>query len=437
MGGAVSANMSRITLPHRRRLAPAGRTFAPLCLSLMLAWPLAGHAGVALLQPPRVIDGNQPLTLTLVVSADDATRRYRIPDTLEVTASGDLQAPVRLVLWREVSGPAVVNLRRGEHRAIRYTVTLPPALRGQVRLDATGIDAAPVVVTLNRLPQPGESATTTPPVAAKPPAPPADTAEAAAVPVTPVTTASAAAPAPADLRDSARLSFHDPMYFMVGGHGGANAKFQLSFKYRIFEGEDPASKSLFDNLYVGYTQFSLWDLSEQSKPFRDTNYRPSLFYYLSDTGVRNSVISRLSLATGFEHESNGRDAGESRSINTVFIKPTFYFGDQNDWHWRVTPKAYAYVEKSENPDIAHYRGYMDLGIAYGRPDSWEFSATLRKGTRKWYGSVDAQVTYPMARVLPGTAGYLVAGYFVGYGESLLDYNHKLPWQFRIGYALTR
>ncbi|WP_354686085.1 phospholipase A [Cupriavidus necator] len=435
--------MSRITLSRGRRLAPARHALAPIFLTLTLAWPLAGHAGVALLQPARVIDGNKPLTLTLVVSADDGTRRYRIPDTLEVTASGDLQAPMRLVLWREVSGPAVVNLRRGEHRAIRYTVALPPGLRGQVRLDATGIDAAPVLVTLNRLPQPGESATAAPAVAARPSAPPAETAgttegtEAAAVPVTPVTTATASAPAPADLRDSARLSFHDPMYFMVGGHGGANAKFQLSFKYRIFEGEDPASKSLFDNLYVGYTQFSIWDWSEQSKPFRDTNYRPSLFYYLSDTGVRNSVISRLSIATGLEHESNGRDHGESRSINTAFIKPTFYFGDQNDWHWRVAPKVYAYVEKSDNRDIAHYRGFMDLGIAYGRPDSWEFSATLRKGTRKWYGSVDAQVSYPMARLLPGTAGYLVAGYFAGYGESLLDYNHKMPWQFRLGYALTR
>ncbi|MNW06812.1 Phospholipase A1 [compost metagenome] len=51
--------------------------------------------------------------------------------------------------------------------------------------------------------------------------------------------------------------------------------------------------------------------------------------------------------------------------------------------------------------------------------------------------MDAQLTYPLARLLPGTAGYLMAGYFYGYGESLLDYNQKTPWQFRIGYALSR
>ncbi len=394
-----------------------------------------------MLQPPRVIDGTQPLALTLLISAETGTRRYQVPDTLEVTASGDLQAPVKLILRRTDPGPAVLSLHKGENRKVRYAVDLPPGLRGTIRLDAVGIDAAPVLVTLNRLATPGQPAAA--PLAGPAPAGEAQSADhtpamtVPAVPVVPVASSTQPAPAPADLRDSARLSFNDPMYFIVGAHGGANAKFQLSFKYRIFEGTDPASRRLIDNLYVAYTQFSLWDLSEDSKPFRDTNYRPSLYYYLSDTGVHNAAISRLSLATGFEHESNGRDGDESRSINTVFLKPTFYFGDQNDWHWRVAPKLYAYVEKSDNPDIAHYRGYMDLDVAYGRADSWEFAATLRKGTRQWYGSVDARVTYPLARLIPGTAGYLMAGYFVGYGESLLDYNHKLPWQFRLGYALSR
>jgi len=404
---------------------------------------LSGRAAVALLQPPRVIDATRPLTLTLLVSADAGTRRYEIPATLELSASGDLQAPVKLSLQRMDPGPPILQLRKGESRRIRYSGALPPELRGQVRLDATGIDAAPVLVTLNQQPQPGHAEAA--PVAANPPSTPAapsapaatKTAEGKTPPVVPVATAAQPAPAPTDLRDNARLSFNDPMYFIVGAHDGANAKFQLSFKYRIFEGKDPASRGLIENLYFGYTQFSLWDLSEQSKPFRDTNYRPSLYYYLSDTGVHNQTVSRLSLATGLEHESNGRGGSDSRSINTIFIKPTFYFGDQADWHWRVAPKVYAYLEKSENSDIAHYRGYMDLGIAYGKADSWEFSATLRKGTWKWYGSVDAQLTYPLARLIPGTAGYLMAGYFVGYGESLLDYNHKLPWQFRLGYALSR
>ncbi|MGO4302670.1 phospholipase A [Cupriavidus sp. RAF12] len=433
------------SVPRRARFGSAAT------LLLALICPIPAHAAVSLLQPPRVIDGTRPLTLTLLVSADRDTRRYAVPDTLQVTASADLGAPVRITMKREGGGPAILKLRQGENRTIAYTAEWPADMRGQVRLDVAGIDAAPVLVTLNRTPTPKTEAPATGVATARAPATIEQTDTATAqgtptseagtpVPITPVVSAAngpTTGPAPADLRDAQRLSFNEPMYIMFGAHDGANAKFQISFKYRIFEGENPSSKSLLDNLYFAYTQFSLWDLHDESRPFRDTNYRPSLYYYLSDTGVKNSVISRLSLATGFEHESNGRDGAESRSINTLFIKPTMYFGDQTDWHWRVAPKLYAYVGKDDNEDIPHYRGYMDLNLAYGRPDSWEFSATLRKGTRKGYGSIDAQVTYPLARLLPGTAGYLMAGYFYGYGESLLDYNQKTPWQFRLGYALSR
>lgn len=416
-------------------------------LALALSAPMSANAAVSLLQPPRVIDGTQPFTLTLLVTADQAMRRYAVPETLQVTAVPDLAAPVRITMERAGKGPAILNLRQGESRTITYRAEWPAGMRGQIRLDVAGVDAAPSVVTLNRAPLPGEVPAA--PVIATSPATTEHKDIAAAqgtpqpdaqVPVTPIVSVAnggSPGPAPADLRDAQRLSFNEPMYLMFGAHDGANAKFQISFKYRIFEGENPSSKGVLNNLYFAYTQFSLWDLHDESRPFRDTNYRPSLYYYLSDTGVKNSVISRLSIATGFEHESNGRDGDQSRAVNTLFVKPTMYFGDQTDWHWRVAPKLYAYVGKSDNEDIAHYRGYMDLLVAYGRPDSWEFAATLRKGTRKGYGSVDAQLTYPLARLVPGTAGYLMAGYFYGYGESLLDYNQKSPWQFRIGYALSR
>jgi len=411
-----------------------------LSATAILLCPAPASASVSVLQPPRVIDATQPLTLTLLITGDQDMRRYAVPDHLDVTASGDLAAPAPMTLKRVGTGPAILNLRFGENRTISYRGEWPAGLRGQVRLDIVGIDAAPVLISLNRAPGETPATVTAPVVAATPAEPKAATKPAGnPAPVTPVVSANAAtsSPAPADLRDAQRLSFNEPMYVLFGAHDGANAKFQLSFKFRIYEGEDPASKRFIDNLYFAYTQFSLWDLHSPSKPFEDTNYRPSLYYYLSDTGVKNSAISRLSIATGFEHESNGRGGTDSRSINTLFLKPTIYFGDQNDWHWRVAPKVYAYLEKSENEDIAHYRGYMDLNLAYGRPDSWEFAATLRKGTQKSYGSIDAQVTYPLARLLPGTAGYLMLGYFYGYGESLLNYNQKTPWQVRLGYALSR
>ena len=62
---------------------------------------------------------------------------------------------------------------------------------------------------------------------------------------------------------------------------------------------------------------------------------------------------------------------------------------------------------------------------------------LRKGKLGGKYSAETQVTYPLSRLLPGTAGYLMASYFYGYGESLLTYNQKDHPQLRIGYALWR
>lgn len=76
------------------------------------------------------------------------------------------------------------------------------------------------------------------------------------------------------------LTENEPVYFGMGWRGGTSARFQLSFKYRLFDqalgwGRDQPWLSGF---YLGYTQTSLWNLSGDSKPFRDTSYRPSLFW---------------------------------------------------------------------------------------------------------------------------------------------------------------
>ncbi|WP_428851657.1 phospholipase A [Imbroritus primus] len=449
-----------------RQVRLVRHVLAPLAAaSLALAALTPAHAAVALLAPPRMVDGTQPLVLNLLVTADAGVRAYDIPETLEITASAALQAPVQVIMRRQTAGPSVIRLRRGEYRQIAYTGLLPPTLRGVVRIEPTTLNAAPVLVTLNVDPaaaanvRAANRASETPPDTASaarntsvdPVIVPGheisheanqgtghDTADNLAhVPVTPVAVAPPNVPVASDLQDEGRLSFFDPMYLAFGQRGGTNAKFQLSFKYRIFQAATPTSKGPIDNLYFGYTQFSLWDLSSESKPFYDTNYRPSVFYYLPDTGVKGGLLSRLAFAGGLEHESNGRSGSESRSINTVFIKPTFYLGDLNSWHATVTPKLYYYLSKSDNRDIADYRGYADLRLAWGKPDSWELAATLRKGMKGSHYSADTQVSYPLAQLLPGTAGYLVLSYFTGYGESLLDYNRKRASQVRIGYSISR
>jgi outer membrane phospholipase A len=414
------------------RIVPgAAGTLLPALAALLAAtWPLTGESAVSVLQPPRQVDPSRPLTLTLMLSADEHEHRFVVPETIAAVATADMQAPVPLTLRRVEAGPSLLELRAGEYRAIAYRVNLPPGLRGRISLDLPELDAAPMTITLRRRPAGGSPDDQAAMAAARPGEP--GPSEAAPIRVGDPTAANQTLAS-----NSGRLSLNEPMYLLFGAHHGRNAKFQLSFKFRVYQGVDPASRGFLENLHFGYTQFSLWDLASESKPFHDTTYRPSFFYFVEDTGVRRGVLTRLGVAAGIEHESNGKDSDVSRSIDVLFVQPRMALGAPSDWHWTVAPKIYYYLDKDENPDIARYRGYVDLRVEYSKPDSWKLAATVRKGTSGGRGSVDAQLSYPLARLLPGTAGYLMADYFVGYGETLVDYNRRMPWQFRLGYALSR
>jgi len=120
------------------------------------------------------------------------------------------------------------------------------------------------------------------------------------------------------------------------------------------------------------------------------------------------------------------------------VRPRFSFGDTRDFHWAFSPKLYAYVEKSENPDIAQYRGYGDFRLelreARRRPVD---GANRRKGTQSSAFSAEPQGSYPLNRLSAGLSDHLMAQYFTGYGENLLRYNEREPWTVRLGYAVSR
>lgn len=382
------------------------RALRQVCLaSAALLITQHATAGVAVLQPPKVVDANQAFSLTLLISADDqGPYSYAVPDHVMIKVTADMLPPVAVRLERGGDIAGQLTLQQGEFRKVTYSAILPRHLRGVVRIETVDIDTSSMLVALVR-PRDGEPLMAT----------------------------------PDDLINMSRVSLNEPMYFIAGNSGGyATAKFQLSFKFRLFQPDDMRSRSLLDNLYLGYTQYSIWDLQKPSAPFRDTNYRPSLYYFLPDVGIHNSVINRMALATGIEHESNGRDSIYSRSLDVFFVQPSWSFGKLDGYQLLVSPKLYAYLGSlPDNPDLAHYRGHMDLRLALGKPDGFELATTLRKGTRSNYGSANTSLSYPLSQLLPGTAGYVMAGLFYGYGESLLTYNQKLTTQFRVGYSISR
>jgi outer membrane phospholipase A len=393
---------------------------------------LAAQADINLLAPSRTLDPSQPFKLSLMLSAEAQARSYSLPELLRVTLTPDLGAQASVSLRLESPLPPRIDLHPGEFLRINYVGELPANLRGRVRIEALDLDAPAMLVQLSTpsvAPNVTSSATPAAAIVAAP-------GEAASAPA--VTMLAVRADADPNLQDQGRLSFNEPMFAAVGPGIEANAKFQISFRLRLYEPADKLSRRIVDNMYFGYTQTAFWDLTGDSKPFVDTKYKPGLFYQSPSTGWRVAG-NEVGFAAGYEHESNGRDDldSKSRSIDILYVKPLFTFGDSTGFHGTFEPKLYAYLDKSENPDMGKYRGYGDFRFTYGKDNDWQLAMDLRKGTLSKAFSADVQATYPLNRFVPGLSGYLMAQYFTGYGETLLNYNKREPWALRLGYAIWR
>ena len=203
-------------------------------------------------------------------------------------------------------------------------------------------------------------------------------------------------------------------------------KMQVSFKSKIAE---DLFKSRAD-LWFGYTQKSDWQIYNQgrrSAPFRNTDYEPEIF-------ITQPVKAQLPwggrlrmLGVGFAHQSNGQSRPESRSWNKVYAMAGMEWGKLT-----VIPRVWMRLfdssgEDNDNPDLTKYLGYGDVKLQYRLNDKHNFSTTLRYNPKSGYGTAEAAYTFPIKGKLQG-----VMRGFHGYGESLIDYNHK---QSGIGFGL--
>jgi phospholipase A1 len=231
------------------------------------------------------------------------------------------------------------------------------------------------------------------------------------------------------------LSENDPMYFVLGARSGYTARFQLSLKYRLFDrgsgyGRD---RPLLSAMYFGFTQNSLWDLSSESRAFRDSSYQPSLFWKWERTDDRGWLdAARL----GVEHESNGNAGERSRSVNIAFLRPEWHFRLRDEHELELTPKLYGYLDKSDNPDIHRYRGYVDWRLRYDAAGEWITTSVTRVGT-SGKGSFLLDVSKRARDIRFGPiGGYFHVQFFAGYGEGILDYNVRRKSQLRFGFAIV-
>lgn len=321
------------------------------------------------------------------------------------------------------SRSGAIAVQPGGFVKIALLGTLPAEVQGTATLVPTGIDANHIAVQID---------TVSPDTLVAQTADPAERATAVPMP-TPIESRLIDKPPPL------AVSVYEPVYFIVGGDGGLNAKFQISFRYRLFDGKGSLASRLswIDDLYLSFSQTSLWDLGELSKPFKDSSYRPRLFF--GDYDLMRALDGRLRL--GFEagagHESNGKDGDESRSFNMLYVRPALTLGDPDGFRLYAAPLIHNYIADDENPDLKDYRGYVDWLFGAGSKGGLDFWAVVRKGERSDFGSTELNLSYPLSKLSGGDlTGWLTLQYFGGYGESLLDYNRKLDSQLRVGIAIA-
>ncbi len=233
---------------------------------------------------------------------------------------------------------------------------------------------------------------------------------------------------------------YEPFYF-IAGLESPNAKFQVSFKYRVLNVAGALAKKApaLAGLHLAYTQTSLWDWNSESRPFYDSSYKPELLYSWDElVGGKPGGWFRCDLQGGVQHESNGKSGVDSRSLNIAYLRPTFVFGRDDYLQFTLIPRVWTYVTSlSENPDLEDYRGYGDLRAVLGWQRGLQISALGRIGDDGDHGSLQFDVTYPMMRRFRGSFSlYLHAQYFTGYGESLLGYRERSS-VFRAGISLYR
>ena len=194
-------------------------------------------------------------------------------------------------------------------------------------------------------------------------------------------------------------------------------KMQISLKTKIAE-------DLFGthaDLWAAYTQQSNWQVynrGKKSAPFRNSDYAPELF--LTQPVKANLPFGgklRM-LGVGYIHQSNGQSQPLSRSWNRIYAMAGMEWGKLS-----VVPRIWTRLDpendKDDNPDIMHYMGYGDIRLAYQFNNKHALSSTLRYNPRHRKGAVQLNYTFPIKGNLKG----YVQGFY-GYGESLIDYNHK-------------
>lgn len=182
-----------------------------------------------------------------------------------------------------------------------------------------------------------------------------------------------------------------------------------------------------NDLLFGYTTKSWFQAynSALSKPFRETNYEPEIFWRHYG-GINLPLgVKVAGWDLGYNHQSNGRSEPLSRSWDRLMGRMGLDLHSNFSLALRAWYRFPEEEASDDNPDIHQYLGYGDVRAIW-TPNRNTFTAMFRPGTRK--NGFEFTWSYPITKHFR-----LYALYYNGYGESLIDYDHKVE---RLGIGFT-
>ena len=171
------------------------------------------------------------------------------------------------------------------------------------------------------------------------------------------------------------------------------------------------------DMYIAYTQLSLWDVYRASNPIKSQTFMPCFYLYRQLGSGPDGVINDLMI--GYEHRSNGYAGDKSRTLDFLFATYTHTFSGRFTALLTGRFGVGSIYNTFSLEMFNRYQGYCTAALCYHTRDR-SFMASA-SATPLFMGDIPANVSAEIAWRPKFTAGlYLVARYHYGYDENQLD-----------------
>ncbi len=218
-------------------------------------------------------------------------------------------------------------------------------------------------------------------------------------------------------------------------------RIQLSVRTKVAQGLlTQGHPTLKDSVWFGYTQQSYWQLftPQISRPFRATDHEPEVMYVYPTTAQLPFGWKWRYSGVGLVHQSNGQSKPLSRSWNRAYLMT----GMELDNRWTLSARLWKRIPESmgsdDNPGISDYVGRGEMTLRWNADKDSTLSTTVRSTfSNNNRGSVRVEWLRALGTGMFGGKSNLRlhTALFSGYGDSMIDYNHKRT-VFSVGLSLV-